>query len=73
MATIAYLEGRDVGYSGNVKAANPYRKGWVRIGLGDQLTMAEDWDKGRNFGRLLRSGTFAELMIEIGGLTCESC
>ncbi len=87
MATAAYLDGRKASYVyGIAKANNPYRKGWVRIGLtgiGDQLTAAEDWDRGHDEGVLLGNGSFGELMTALDKLgtlvkqkrwvSCESC
>lgn len=59
MATAAYLEGRDTGYYGTApKSANPFRKGWARI-LTDPR--ADEWDRGYNWGKLLRIGSLGEL------------
>ncbi len=50
MSTAAFCDGKAGGYYGLPKECNPYRKGWARLGLGDQLTSAEQWDAGYQVG-----------------------
>ena len=38
-------EGRSAGYRGRLRADNPYRRGWARIG-GEQLDLIHKWDDG---------------------------